>query len=143
MIMNNIDEKLNKVLDIEILPQSDNNEISIIETLPDIDEGRDIQIKNDYNHARNTLHNLIRNGEDSISSIISLAKESEHPRAFEVVSQLLKTTGDLTKELVVLQKNMDKLDIKDSTRKNVVNNNVFVGNTKDFLKMMKDHDRDI
>jgi len=49
----------------------------------------------------------------------------------------------LTKELVVLQKNMDKLDIKDSTRKNVVNNNVFVGNTKDFLKMMKDHDRDI
>jgi|SaaInlV_135m_DNA_1039713.scaffolds.fasta_scaffold63398_1 hypothetical protein len=141
--MNNIDEKLNKVLDIEILPQSDNNEISIIETLPDIDEGRDIQIKNDYNHARNTLHNLIRNGEDSISSIISLAKESEHPRAFEVVSQLLKTTGDLTKELVVLQKNMDKLDIKDSTRKNVVNNNVFVGNTKDFLKMMKDHDRDI
>jgi len=143
LIMNNIDEKLNKVLDIEILPQSDNNEISIIETLPDIDEGRDIQIKNDYNHARNTLHNLIRNGEDSISSIISLAKESEHPRAFEVVSQLLKTTGDLTKELVVLQKNMDKLDIKDSTRKNVVNNNVFVGNTKDFLKMMKDHDRDI
>ena len=141
--MNNIDEKLNKVLDIEILPQSDNNEISIIETLPDIDEGRDIQIKNDYNHARNTLHNLIRNGEDSISSIISLAKESEHPRAFEVVSQLLKTTGDLTKELVVLQKNMDKLDIKDSTRENVVNNNVFVGNTKDFLKMMKDHDRDI
>ena len=141
--MNNIDEKLNKVLDIEILPQSDNNEISIIETLPDIDEGRDIQIKNDYNHARNTLHNLIRNGEDSISSIISLAKESEHPRAFEVVSQLLKTTGDLTKELVVLQKNMDKLDIKDSTRKNVVNNHVFVGNTKDFLKMMKDHDRDI
>ena len=141
--MNNIDEKLNKVLDIEILPQSDNNEISIIETLPDIDEGRDIQIKNDYNHARNTLHNLIRNGEDSISSIISLAKESEHPRAFEVVSQLLKTTGDLTKELVVLQKNMDKLDIKDSTRKNVVNNNVFVGNTKDFLKMMKDYDRDI
>jgi hypothetical protein len=141
--MNNIDEKLNKVLDIEILPQPDNNEISIIETLPDIDEGRDIQIKNDYNHARNTLHNLIRNGEDSISSIISLAKESEHPRAFEVVSQLLKTTGDLTKELVVLQKNMDKLDIKDSTRKNVVNNNVFVGNTKDFLKMMKDHDRDI
>jgi hypothetical protein len=141
--MNNIDEKLNKVLDIEILPQSDNNEISIIETLPDIDEGRDVQIKNDYNHARNTLHNLIRNGEDSISSIISLAKESEHPRAFEVVSQLLKTTGELTKELVILQKNMDKLDIKDSTRKNVVNNNVFVGNTKDFLKMMKDNDRDI
>jgi hypothetical protein len=141
--MNNIDEKLNKVLDIEILPQSDNNEISIIETLPDIDEGRDIQIKNDYNHARNTLHNLIRNGEDSISSILSLAKESEHPRAFEVVSQLLKTTGELTKELVILQKNMDKLDIKDSTRKNVVNNNVFVGNTKDFLKMMKDNDRDI
>jgi hypothetical protein len=141
--MNNIDEKLNKVLDIEILPQSDNNEISIIETLPDIDEGRDVQIKNDYNHARNTLHNLIRNGEDSISSILSLAKESEHPRAFEVVSQLLKTTGELTKELVILQKNMDKLDIKDSTRKNVVNNNVFVGNTKDFLKMMKDNDRDI
>ena len=135
--MNKVEKKLNDVLGIE--PSHD-----IVETNKDIipsEKKDEIVIKENYNNTINTLNNLIEVGEDSIATLLSVAKETEHPRAFEVVGQLLKVTGNLSKDLIELQMDMKRQGIKN--KKEIVNNNVFVGNTADFLSLIKEKKKDI
>ena len=65
-----------------------------------ISEQRDQDLVNDYNDHRDTLKDLVSQGQDALQNLLQLAKESEHPRAYEVTGQLLKTTADLTKDLI-------------------------------------------
>jgi len=116
----------------------------VVETNKDIipsEKKDEIVIKENYNNTINTLNNLIEVGEDSIATLLSVAKETEHPRAFEVVGQLLKVTGNLSKDLIELQMDMKRQGIKN--KKEIVNNNVFVGNTADFLSLIKEKKKDI
>jgi len=139
-IMNKVEKKLNDVLGIE--PSHDI--VETVETNKDIipsEKKDEIVIKENYNNTINTLNNLIEVGEDSIATLLSVAKETEHPRAFEVVGQLLKVTGNLSKDLIELQMDMKRQGIKN--KKEIVNNNVFVGNTADFLSLIKDKKKDI
>jgi transcriptional accessory protein Tex/SPT6 len=73
-----------------------------------------------------------------------LAKESEHPRAYEVTGQLLKTTADLTKDLIELQVTMNKIEnSKDGGKpQKVVNNAILVGSTNDLLEQLKGKNRE-
>ena len=139
-IMNKVEKKLNDVLGIE--PSHDI--VETVDTNKDIipsEKKDEIVIKENYNNTINTLNNLIEVGEDSIATLLSVAKETEHPRAFEVVGQLLKVTGNLSKDLIELQMDMKRQGIKN--KKEIVNNNVFVGNTADFLSLIKEKKKDI
>ena len=136
-IMNKVEKKLNDVLGIDA-------SYDVVETNKDIipsEKKDEIVIKENYNNTINTLNNLIEVGEDSIATLLSVAKETEHPRAFEVVGQLLKVTGNLSKDLIELQMDMKRQGIKN--KKEIVNNNVFVGNTADFLSLIKEKKKDI
>jgi len=138
--MNKVEKKLNDVLGIE--PSHDI--VETVDTNKDIipsEKKDEIVIKENYNNTINTLNNLIEVGEDSIATLLSVAKETEHPRAFEVVGQLLKVTGNLSKDLIELQMDMKRQGIKN--KKEIVNNNVFVGNTADFLSLIKEKKKDI
>ncbi len=135
--MNKVEKKLNDVLGID-------SSYDVVETNKDIipsEKKDEIVIKENYNNTINTLNNLIEVGEDSIATLLSVAKETEHPRAFEVVGQLLKVTGNLSKDLIELQMDMKRQGIKN--KKEIVNNNVFVGNTDYFLTLIKDKKKDI
>jgi hypothetical protein len=135
--MNKVEKKLNDVLGIDA-------SYDVVETNKDIipsEKKDEIVIKENYNNTINTLNNLIEVGEDSIATLLSVAKETEHPRAFEVVGQLLKVTGNLSKDLIELQMDMKRQGIKN--KKEIVNNNVFVGNTADFLSLIKEKKKDI
>ena len=92
---------------------------------------RNEDIENDYDFRRQTLHNLVGTGSDAVSHMLAVAKESDHPRAFEVVGQLMKTTSDMVADLTKLQIEMNKLESEKSggPSKVVNNNSVFVGNT--------------
>ena len=139
-IMNKVEKKLNDVLGIE--PSHDI--VETVDTNKDIipsEKKDEIVIKENYNNTINTLNNLIEVGEDSIATLLSVAKETEHPRAFEVVGQLLKVTGNLSKDLIELQMDMKRQGVKN--KKEIVNNNVFVGNTAEFLSLIKDKKKDI
>jgi len=138
--MNKVEKKLNDVLGIE--PSHDI--VETVDTNKDIipsEKKDEIVIKENYNNTINTLNNLIEVGEDSIATLLSVAKETEHPRAFEVVGQLLKVTGNLSKDLIELQMDMKRQGVKN--KKEIVNNNVFVGNTADFLSLIKEKKKDI
>ena len=96
-------------------------------------------IKDDYEFSRKTLKDLISVGTYSMDSLAELARESEHPRAFEVLSNHLRAIGDITDKLMKLQKNKKELT-EDDVRKEITNNNVFVGSTTDLQRMLLDKD---
>ena len=101
----------------------------------------DKDIKDDYEFSRNTYKDLIRTGTSSLDVLAELARESEHPRAFEVLSKTIKDLGDTTEKLMNLQKQKDDLtNKKEENNREVTNNNVFVGSTSDLQRMFLDKD---
>ena len=113
--------------------------------LPEIKQNRPIKfdkdIKDDYEFSRKTYKDLIYTGTRSMDVLAELARESEHPRAFEVLSQTIKNIGDTTEKLMALQK--QKRDLTQEEReesKKVTNNNVFVGSTADLQRMLLNKD---
>ena len=96
-------------------------------------------IKDDYELSRATYKDLIGVGTQSMDALAELARESEHPRAFEVLSNHLKSIGDITDKLMKLQKNKKELT-EDDVRREITNNNVFVGSTTELQRMLLDKD---
>tara|TARA_B100000459_G_C8598532_1_gene210961 strand:+ start:1172 stop:1582 length:411 start_codon:yes stop_codon:yes gene_type:complete len=118
---------------------------SLEKNLPTIKNNRPIKIdkdvKDDYEFSRKTYKDLIYTGTRSMDVLAELARESEHPRAFEVLSQTIKNIGDTTEKLMALQKQKKDLqkDEKEEARQ-VTNNNMFVGSTTDLQRMLLNKD---
>lgn len=102
-------------------------------------------IQDDYEFSRNTLKDLINTGMSSLDALAELARESEHPRAFEVLSRSIKDIGDVTDKLMSLQKATKELatEKESAEAKNVTNNNLFVGSTTDLQRMLIDSQKKI
>lgn len=93
-------------------------------------------VEDDAQHARETLRNLIDKGNEAIDGILHIAKNSDHPRAYEVAGQLIKTVSDTAKDLLEVQKRKKELE-KEDKPKIQTQNNLFVGSTHELLKAMK------
>ena len=94
-------------------------------------------IDNDYKYQRENFYNLIERGQDAIDGILDLARESEHPRTYEVAGNLIKQVADVTEKLGDLQEKMKKLkEVPNAGPKNVTNA-LFVGSTAELQKMLK------
>ena len=93
-------------------------------------------VDNDFKYARENLYNIIEKGSDALNTLVDVANQSQHPRAFEVVGQLVKTLSDTNKDLLELQKKVKviKKDIPDQPQN--VTNALFVGNTSELQKMI-------
>jgi hypothetical protein len=89
----------------------------------------------DYSYARDNLYNLIERGNDALEGILELAKEMEHPRAYEVASGLIKNVSDTTMELLKMQKELKLMKDGDAPKTNV--NNLYVGSTAELQEMLK------
>ena len=99
----------------------------------------DDDIKADYNLSRRTFRDLINKGNSAMESLTDLAKESESPRAYEVLATMMRTVADTTKDLYDLQKKTKELSgqKKDDPTVNV-DKAIFVGTTADLLKQIKE-----
>ena len=130
--MSKINDKLNEVLDIA-------NDVTVEEvkkTLPAVPEDKDPDI--DFETGRKNLYNLLDKGNEAIDGILELAKEGEHPRAYEVAGQLIKTVSEVSQNLLDLQDKLKKVkEIPEKGPKNVTNA-LFVGSTTELQKMLKD-----
>ena len=95
-------------------------------------------IEEDYKYQRDNFYNLVEKGSAAIDGILELAKESEHPRTYEVAGQLIKNVAEVTEKLGDLQEKMRRLkEVPNNAPKNVTNA-LFVGSTKELQKMLKD-----
>lgn len=137
--MKNLNEKLSEALEIEPL------QISPIEDKPTLSSGTDIvevkdAVESDAEYARQNLKDLIAKGNDAVNHIVEIAKQSEHPRAFEVAAGMLKNLADMNKDLLEIQKRKQDLQPKvtNNTQNISVDKAVFVGSTAELLKQLKE-----
>lgn len=112
--------------------------------LDDVYEGEVVEKKeppsdldNDFTYARENFYNVIEKGTEALEDMLRVAQASEHPRAYEVVSTIMKTLMDANKDLVDLSDKKAKRD-EPGKEQQVTNNNLFVGSTADLQKMLKD-----
>ena len=129
--MENLDQHLDEVLGIIDSPKK---EISKVEHVTPVVNGHDEDT--DFQYARENLYNLIERGNDGLEELLEIAKQSEHPRAFEVVGQLIDKLTTTNKELLNLHKT--KKDISSEKGPTNVTNALFVGSTAELQKMLKD-----
>lgn len=121
-----------------VLVVPEKKEIVVVESQ---NEEKD-QIK-DYNVSRKTFNDLITKGNEAVDYLFEMAKQSEHPRAFEALSALIKTVSDVTKDLYDLQKKTKELSAiskeKEPQTINQIDKAVFVGTTSDLLNQIKNN----
>ena len=97
-------------------------------------------VDSDYKYQRENFYSLIERGQDAVEGILDLAKQSDHPRAYEVAGNLIKQVADVTEKLADLQTKMKKLkEVPNSAPKNVTNA-LFGGSTAELQKMLKKKD---
>ena len=131
--MKDADDILNEVLGVsEPTPK----EVVVSEPVPrPSDELADGDA--DYKYQRDNFYNLIEKGQNAIEGILNVAKESDHPRGYEVAGNLIKQVAEVTEKLGDLQEKMKKLkEVPNSAPKNVTNA-LFVGSTAELQKMLK------
>jgi hypothetical protein len=95
-------------------------------------------IEKDYEYQRENFYNLVEKGSSAIDGILELAKESEHPRTYEVAGNLIKQVAEVTEKLGDLQEKMRRLKEVPSNAPKSVTNALFVGSTKELQTMLKD-----
>ena len=98
------------------------------------------KIEQDYETVRRNLHDLAGQGDEAIELMLELARESEHPRAFEVLGQLIKNNAEIGEKILKLhkrKKDQDKTDTPSLTHTGDTNN-VFIGSTAELQKMLRD-----
>ena len=111
----------------------------IISIIPNTTEVSEDDIEDDYKYQRDNFYNLVEKGSAAIDGILELAKESEHPRTYEVAGQLIKNVAEVTEKLGDLQEKMRKLKEVPSNAPKNVTNALFVGSTMELQKMLKDN----
>jgi hypothetical protein len=136
-MMNNVIDKALGVIEIES------------ETVGEvINMGRDIttpviptsseDVDDDYKFQRDNFYRLVEQGSTAIEGILELAREGEHPRAYEVAGNLIKQVSEVTEKLGDLQEKMRKLKEVPNNAPKSVTNALFVGSTAELQKMLKE-----
>jgi len=96
------------------------------------------EIQDDYDYARARYYSLTEKGDEAIDLMLDLARESEHPRAFEVLSTMLKQNAEIADRLMELQKKKKEVRLTDNPQlpNSMTQNNVYVGSTTDLQRML-------
>jgi len=125
-----LNQTLSEVLDVEPIGSKPMTQLIAVNNIDD-----------DAEFARQNIRELIQKGNDAVEGILHVAKESEHPRAYEVAANLIKNLSDLNKDLMEIQKR--KKDLVPQEHKNSGNINVdkavFVGSTTELVKFLKNN----
>lgn len=126
--MKKLDENLSQLLEID--PLKSNGELVHTDLTPDIAD--------DAEFARQNIREMITKGNSAMDTLIHVAKDTQHPRAFEVVATLLKNMSDLNKDLMEIQKRKKELAPKSMNDKSMnIDKAVFVGSTTELVKFLK------
>lgn len=97
----------------------------------------DKNVKSDYEYSREVYYDLIEKGRNALEDMIEVARESEHPRAFEVLAGLIKNTSDVNDKLMDLNKKHKDINSKDEPKAvGQTTNNLFVGSTTDLQRLL-------
>ena len=136
----NFETKMAEIFDV--IPTNKQEVLPAESKLPVVASNINIDLENDlvdaYEQTKNNLQELIDTGKDSMEEMLRIAKESEHPRAFEVFGALMKTLVEANKELLSVQKQMREMDKNNGGGGDtVIDKAIFVGSTSELAKIIK------
>jgi len=97
-------------------------------------------IKSDYDYSRETYYDLLEKGRNSLEDMIEVARSSEHPRAYEVLSGMIKNLSDVNDKLMDLNKKNKDMNREEVKQIASTTNNVFLGSTADLQKLLQNED---
>ena len=129
-------DAIDNALDIEVVKEAEDTLKRGKEQLKKLEKGKDNRTL-DYEYTRGNLYSLIEKGQEALDRIMEVAEDGQQPRAFEVVSQLIKNVADTTDKLMDLQQKKKDLTKEDKKSPTTVNNALFVGSTSDLSKLLK------
>ena len=130
--MSEVDKNLAEILNTDYVPVVKENKPVIVHQSDSVEP--------DADYSRANYYNLIEKGNEALDGILEVAKESQHPRAYEVAANMIKNLSDVTEKLMILQKQQKELKgpQEQATQQNInVEKAVFVGSTADLLKKLK------
>jgi hypothetical protein len=133
--MSKFDDNMEEIFDIDVTAIEAKGGM-----IKQIDSEMSVDATKDYEYTRANLYNLIDKASEAINDVLDLARESNHPRAYEVAGNFIKQTADMTDKLIDLQKkikDLDKGDKKSAAINGNVTNNMFFGTTADLQLMLK------
>ena len=132
--MSNLEDKVNEILGVETKSPIEQKEFKPL--VPRMEEKGKEDVDNDYKYSRENYYNLIERGQEAIQGILDIAKEGQHPRAYEVAGQLIGQVGQTVDKLQDLQKKLKDLkEVPNKTSANI-KNALFVGSTAELQKML-------
>ena len=133
-----VTEEVEVVEEVEVIEAEEVNPIEVYDRVNEEDKYKDADA--DYSEIRRNLKMIIDQSSEAIEGILDVAKESEHPRAYEVVSQLIHSSLDANTKLVDLHKKMKEIKKEGPDKQtNITNNSVYVGSTKELQSFL--HER--
>ena len=130
-----LEDKVNEILGLE--PSKTPQKKEFDPPVPRIEDKKNPDVDNDYKYSRENYYNLIEKGQEAIEGILEVAKEGQHPRAYEVAGNLIKSVADTVDKLQDLQKKLKDLKELPKTANNNIKNALFVGSTAELQKMLK------
>jgi len=123
-------KKLNQILNIQ--PDDSRQFLPMVQDKPE-----DASIQNDFDYARENLMDVIGKGQEALFDLMDVARQSQHPRAYEVLSTMMNTLVGANKDLLDLQAKKKKLlEAEPDANNQQVTNNLFVGSTAELQKML-------
>lgn len=126
-----VNDKIGDKLDIAV---EENNMPSVIKP-SEIVVSDASEFERDYTWTRENIMSLIQTGQNSLEELFEIARQSQNPRAFEVISELIKTVANANKSLLDLHRQRKNHD--PNAGPGTVNNNLFVGSTADLMSLIK------
>jgi hypothetical protein len=143
--MTKLEDKVNEILGIE--PDNKPALESLVKvenpSVPRIEDINKSDIDNDYKYSRDNYYDLIQKGQEAIEGILEIAKEGQHPRAYEVAGQLITNVAQTVDKLQDLQKKLKDLKDLPKTANQNIKNALFVGSTAELQKMLKRENENI
>jgi len=137
-----IDDRLSEVFDTQLVTKTTADGDMIDAQTGEIIQSAETKIENDYDTTRTNLRELLTTGQSALMHALDVAKQSEHPRAFEVVGNLMKQLADVNQQLMDLHQQKAKLDAPKNKDTKVTNNAIFVGSTSELAKMIQNMNKE-
>jgi hypothetical protein len=147
--MSKFDENMSDIFDTEPINKQI-EQLPIVQEEPQLLDPKGVDkilqddLMKDYEASRRALRDIVSKGNNAIDDILEIARESEHPRAFEVAATMIKNVAEVNEKLINLQKQMkDITGAKNQAQLNVGKAAIFVGSTAELSKMIKNEIRTI
>lgn len=130
--MKSSNEKISDALNLEFVPE----EIAKPIVKSGVVEEKSTDLTGDFNSARKNISSLIDTGMTALDGILKVATESDSPRAYEVLSNMIKTLSEMNKDLMDIHEKLSNTESKKVTIKNTTNNSIYVGSTSDLQNLI-------